>query len=288
MTVSDDTKLRLCLDASFLNDLMISESTKLPTLEISEGLIQKGDYFTTLDLQNCFFHVRLNKSDHDKVAFALPLTSDKEETRYRFFRIKILVYGLKPATLIIHLLTKPLIDHLSKLNIKSTVFIDDIRSNNVSIASVSRDTQVVKEMFSKAGWTFNESKETPPSQEVYYLGFYYSSVTERYKVHGSKIRQVERRIAELEDGTFTAKPRDLASIVGKIVAFELATSYIPRLCCWRYFTWSAKVVTCREDWYRLKRYPKLMIEDLKKAISYVKELSGTIRHKQHAYKDSHH
>ena len=284
VTVSDEEKLRLCLDASYLNDLMVSESTKLPTLEVSEGLIKKGDFFTTLDLKNCFFHIRLNKADHDKVAFALPLTNDRNETRYRYFRIKILAYGLKPATLIVHLLTKPCLDYLSRLNIKATMFIDDIRSNNVSIASVSEDTKIVKEVFKKAGWTFNESKESSPSQEVYYLGFYYNSVTEKYTVHPSKIRQVERRIAELEESP-RAKPKDVATIVGKIIAFELATSYIPRLCCWRYFAWSAKVVTCREDWYRVKNYPKKLIGELKRAISYVKELSGTIRHKQHAYQE---
>ena len=82
VTVSDEIKLRLCLDASFINDLLISESTKLPSLEYSESLIKKGDFFTTLDLQNCFFHVKLHKSDHDKVAFAFPISNNKDEPKY--------------------------------------------------------------------------------------------------------------------------------------------------------------------------------------------------------------
>ena len=285
VTVSDEVKLRLCVDATHLNDLMISESTKMPTLETSEALIKNGDFFTVLDLKNCFFHVRLNKADEDKIAFALPLSSDPEETKYRFFRIKILAYGLKPATLVIHLLTKPCIDHLSNLDIRSVVFIDDIRVNNDSIASVSRDTQVVKDVFSKAGWTFNESKESSPSQEVYYLGFYYDSVKEKYRVHPSKLSQIERRIDEIDDGSYCAKPKDLAKIVGKIIALEIATSYIPRLCCGRYFIWTAKVITCRQDWHITKRFPRTMIQDLRRALSYAKELSGTIRHKQHVYKE---
>ena len=65
--VSDEIKFRLCLDATFLNDLLVSESTKLPTLEWSESLIEKNDFFSTLDLQNCYFHVRLHESDHNKV-----------------------------------------------------------------------------------------------------------------------------------------------------------------------------------------------------------------------------
>ena len=185
--VTDEVKLRLCLDATFINDLLVTESVKLPTLEYSESLIQKNDHFTTLDLQNCYFHVSLYPSDHDKIAFAFPLSEDRNETRYRFFKIKILIYGLKPATLVIHLLTKSLIDHLYHLEVKATIFIDDVRCNNDSDDSVSKDTTTVKSIFSKAGWIFNDSKESPPSQEVYYLGFYYNSITQNTKCTKAKL-----------------------------------------------------------------------------------------------------
>ena len=113
--VNDEVKHRLCLDASHLNDLLLTEATKLPTLEQSEALIEENDFFVTLDLRNAYFHVKLHKDDHDKVAFAFPITNDKNENRFRFFYFKILVYGLKPATMVLNLLTKPLIDHLGKL-----------------------------------------------------------------------------------------------------------------------------------------------------------------------------
>ena len=135
---------------------------------------------------------------------------------------------MKPATLVIHTLTKPLLDHLASKHIKSTIFIDDIRINGKSVETVIKDTSTVKNVFSKAGWTFNDSKETPPSQEVYYLGFFYDSVKQKYRVHENKIRQVERRIQELEKKS-VAKPKEIAAITGKIISFELATSYIPRL-----------------------------------------------------------
>ena len=71
--VTDEVKLRLCFDGTTLNDLMLDETTKLPSLEYSETLIEKGDYFVTLDLQNCYFHVKIHASDHDKIAFAFPV-----------------------------------------------------------------------------------------------------------------------------------------------------------------------------------------------------------------------
>ena len=243
--LTDKVKLRLCLDASYINDLMLTESSKLPNLELHEGLINKDDWMTTLDLANCYFHVRLHEKDHDKVAFAFPKSASKDETEYNYYVIKILVYGLKPASLIISILTKPLMDHLARRNIRATIFIDDIRANNASKEKIEEDTKKIKNVFTKAGWTFNEEKETPPDQSVYYLGFHYDSRTHRYKVHDNKFNQIERRINELKPNE-KVLPTDIASIIGKLIAFELATSYVPRLCCHQYFNWIARVIEDRE------------------------------------------
>ena len=285
--VNDEVKKRLCLDATFLNDLLLSEATALPTLEKAEALVTKDDYFVTLDLRNAYFHVRLHKSDHDKVAFAFPVSNDRNETTFRFFYITILVYGLKPATLVLNILTKPLIDYLATLNIKASIFIDDNRVNNNSATAVSKDVVTVKYVFTKAGWIFNDEKETPPQQEVFYLGFWYSSITGKYKVHENKIRQVERRIKELEEKNLCAAPQELAVIVGKIISFELATSYVPRLRIHKYFSWIARIIKDDRDWRKQKRFPKVLISAFKQAIEDVKKLSGQVRRKHHAYQRFH-
>ena len=269
ITLTDETKLRLCLDASYLNDLMLSESTKLPPLELSENLIDKDDWMTTLDLANCYFHVRLNVQDHGRVAFAFPKSSKENEDRYDFYLIKILIYGLKPATLVINILTKPLIDHLLRRAIKTTIFIDDIRASNASPKEIETDTNEIKAVFRKAGWTFNDKKETSPSQDVYYLGFHYDSRIQRYKVHDSKLNQIEKRIKDLE-GRKSIKPVEMASIVGKLVALELATSYVPRLCCHSYFIWIARVVQHRSQWRQPKAFPSKFIKQLKRALTFAK------------------
>ena len=95
---------------------------------------------------------------------------------------------------------------------------------------------------------------------------------------------MERRIQELE-GKNVAKPKEIAAIVGKIISFELATSYIPRLRCFRYFTWIAKTIKADVDWHRDKSFPKNLVSEFKKAVEDVKEFSGTIRRKKHKYEE---
>ena len=97
------------------------------------------------------------------------------------------------------------------------------------------------------------------------LGFWYSSITGRYQVHDNKIRQVERRIKELEEKNFFATPQELASIIGKIVSFELATSYVPRLRCHKYFSWIARTIKEDKDWRKQKRFPKTLWSSQKEA-----------------------
>ena len=287
ITVEDKVKKRLCLDASHLNDLLLSEPTKLGTLEVSERLVKEGDYFTTLDLSNAYFHVKLHEKDHNKVAFAFPITNDKNEDRYRFFYFKILVYGLKPAAMVLNTLTKPLLDHLATRDIKSNIFIDDQRINNDTAVAVSEDTLIVKKVFNKAGWVFNDEKETPPEQVVYYLGLWFDSTSLRYSVHEHKIAQIERRISKLEERNCSATPQELASIVGKFVSCELATTYAPRLRCHKYFSWLSKVIKTDKDWKNELHFPKSLITAFKKAIQDVREFSGKVRRRRYNYKEIH-
>ena len=91
---------------------------------------------------------------------------------------------------------------------KATIFIDDIRASNASEEGVKNDTKKIKEVFAKAGWTFNNKKETEPNQEVYYLGFRYNSNTQRYMVHPGKLSQIERRIENLEKKN-SVTPREI-------------------------------------------------------------------------------
>ena len=82
--------------------------------------------------------------------------------------------------MVLNLLTKSLIDYLGTLKIRTSIFIDDNRVNNKTAVAVSKDVVIVKQVFTKAGWVFNDDKETPPNQVVYYLGFWYDSTTQKY------------------------------------------------------------------------------------------------------------
>ena len=88
-------------------------------------------------------------------------------------------------------MTKPLMDLISQLGIKSTIYIDDIRITNQCPQAMRNDIITVKQIFNAAGWIFANEKESTISQNFIYLGFYFDTLKMRYSVPSQKIKQLE-------------------------------------------------------------------------------------------------
>ena len=82
--LTGEKKLHPCIDASrHLNKYLNFRKITLESLDVSEQMMEKGDYMTAFDLTNCFFHVKivqehlkyLGFSIHYKVSVLLFLSS---------------------------------------------------------------------------------------------------------------------------------------------------------------------------------------------------------------------
>ena len=275
-----EKKLRLCIDGTYVNQFILTEKTKLPSLRYSENLIQHQDFVKIHDLRNCYFHCKLHESERGKICFAIESREDKK--KFEFYEFLILIYGLKPATLVINILTRPLQDHLLSQGVRSIIFIDDLRVANQRKDGVEEDSKKIKEVYGKAGWIFAEEKESEASQVYIYLGFIFDTRSFKYSIIEGKIVQVEKMVNELSVSSPVAL-RTLAKIVGKIVSFELGCSDLPKLSLHYYFRWIAKMVQCREDWNRKLNISKQLIKGFMQAVSFVKKYSGKIRAKHYNY-----
>ena len=173
-------KKRLCLDCTVINENLIKENTKLPTLKLSESLVEPNDHAKILDMQNAYFHVQISPEDWDKLSFAIPKEDDPDQ--YEFYSFRVLIYGISTATAVLNLLTKPLIDFALTLNIKVTIYIDDLRITCCFRFKLEEQTRTIKQIFNMAGFIFNLEKESDISQEYQYLGFVFNTRSFRYSV----------------------------------------------------------------------------------------------------------
>lgn len=280
-TLHDGTiKKRVCFDATFVNSRLIKEKTKLPTLKLSEALVEHSDFGLCLDLRNCYFHVKLHKSDYGKIAFAVP--KEGSDSEYDFYVVLVMIYGLSPASFIINLLTKPLMDLISSFNIKSVIYIDDIRLTCKSKDLMIEHRRTVRQIFQSAGWEFSDEKESAISREFIFLGFTFNTLSMRYSVPPGKIRQIELLVSQLQANS-PVEPRFLAKIVGKIICLELAVSMLPRLQLWRYFGWITKTIQKPSDWGKPVNISKSLIRNIEAALCSVTKFSGKLRLKNYNY-----
>ncbi|WP_416879678.1 reverse transcriptase domain-containing protein, partial [Litorimonas sp.] len=147
--VTGETKLRPCLDGSrHLNKFLPDRKIKLTTLEISKQMIEEGDWLMGVDLENCFFHVRIRPDFWKYLGFQVQNPTTGESTFYVFKRM---IYGLKVAPSVIDQLTRPIVRHLHTLGIRFSLMCDDGLTMANSKSRAEADHQKVLDVFQCAG-----------------------------------------------------------------------------------------------------------------------------------------
>ena len=149
-------KKRLCLDCTVINENLIKENTKLPSLKLSESLVAPNDYAKIMDMENAYFHVQICRYDWDKLCFAIPTENDPDQ--YEFYSFKVMIYRISTATAVLNLLTKPLIDFALTLNIKVTLYIDDLRITCCFQYKLEVQSTTIKQIFNMAGFMLKLGK----------------------------------------------------------------------------------------------------------------------------------
>ena len=87
--LTGEKKLCPSIDASrHLNKYLNFQKIKLENLDVSEQMMEKGDFMTAFDLTNCFFHVKMAPEHWKYLGFSIYY---KGVTTYYTF--KILIYG---------------------------------------------------------------------------------------------------------------------------------------------------------------------------------------------------
>ena len=115
-----------------------------------------------MDLENCFFHVRVHPAHQKFLGFKWPDPEKKEEV---FFNFKVMVYGSKQAVSVVTRLIRPIVGFLHLNGIKFSIYIDDGRTSaGTRELTISQHNKVL-ETFKEAGWNLQMSKtSTIPTQ----------------------------------------------------------------------------------------------------------------------------
>lgn len=105
--------LRLCLDPKDLNEVIKRQHLELPTLEEITSKLSGAKYFSTLDVKNGFWNIKLSAASSDLCCFNTPFG------RYKFLRMP---FGICSASEVYQHRMRQILDDLDGVD----VYIDDI------------------------------------------------------------------------------------------------------------------------------------------------------------------
>ena len=222
LTVSEKTdyltgevKKRPCLDLSrHINLLLEKCPVKLDDLNSSEKILEQGDYQACWDLVNAYFHINIIPEHRKYLGFSLT----DENGRVRFYEFNVMIYGLAPAAHVITSLTKPLLAHLHKRGIRSTIYIDDGRVVAPSKEQTWAHLNYALKVFESAGWNIQTSKtSTEAVQNLYYQGLWCNTDNMTYSVSEIKLEHVQSTITLLLENQFN-KLKQLSRVAGKLMS----------------------------------------------------------------------
>lgn len=226
--IQGDIKLRPVLDQSRnFNRKCKVEKVKLDHLKTVEYLLSKDDYMMSLDLSNCYFHVKLHPSMYPYFGFKM----EKGGKNFYYYST-VMFYGTSSAVNVVTNLLRPLKTFFHALFIKYSCYIDDARICHADREACICQFEFCKLVFNLAGWTVNTEKSSKePEQNLYFLGFYNDSKLLKYFAHPAKLTELNLLISELLDfhHSHPIKAKLVARLLGKIAALTPAFGNIMRI-----------------------------------------------------------
>lgn len=205
--------LRPVLNLRLLNAFIAPRHFKMENLKIVTASLEKGDYLTSLDLQDAFHHVLIHPRSRKYLQF---------RWRGKIYQFKVLPFGLSLAPLVFTKILRPVLRWARAQGIRLYAYLDDLLIAARSKEQAIRDTARVQRKLQELGFLINTAKShTTPTQVLQHLGFIINTKEMTLSVPGDKIRDIRREAAKMiHKGKATL--RQLSSFIGKTNAMTAA------------------------------------------------------------------
>ena len=256
-------KKRLCLDLSrHINYHLADNPVKLSDLRNCQCLIAKGDYQMCMDLENAFFHIKVNESHQDYLGFKWFDENANVDVYYVF---TVMVYGIKPAVSIITRIIKPIVSFLHSHGVKYSIYIDDGRTSASSGELTLAQHNLAIETFKAAGWNIQQSKTSVmPTQVLLYQGVITDSRHMLYRLPEYKKIHLKNSLLSLlsiAQNDSEIDLRSLAKVAGTLASCDFALGPVIRVMARSFHSFIASQALTG-GWDISVKIPSLIAQDL--------------------------
>ena len=206
-----NNRWRPILDLSTLNTFLNTESFKMETPETIRTSLQAGEWVTSIDFKDAYFHIPIHSQSRKYMRFHIQGHS---------YQFKALPFGLSTAPMEFTVVAKEVKLMALRQGIRIHQYLDDWLVRASTLHTCLQHTQTLVTLCQELGWLVNKEKsELTPKQVFNFVGY-------QFDLKEGKVRPTEERWQALTDKirSMMSDPvcpvRKFMSLIGLLTATE--------------------------------------------------------------------
>ena len=206
-----NNRWRPILDLSTLNTFLNTESFKMETQETIRSSLQVGEWVTSIDFKDAYFHIPIHSQSRKYMRFHIQGQS---------YQFKALPFGLSTAPMEFTVVAKEVKLMALRQGIRIHQYLDDWLVRASTLHTCLQHTQTLVTLCQELGWLVNKEKsELAPKQVFNFVGY-------QFDLKEGKVRPTEERWQALTDRirSMMSDPvcpvRKFMSLIGLLTATE--------------------------------------------------------------------
>ena len=179
-----NNRWRPILDLSTLNTFLNTESFKMETPETIRTSLQAGEWVTSIDFKDAYFHIPIHSQSRKYMRFHIQGQS---------YQFKALPFGLSTAPMEFTVVAKEVKLMALRQGIRIHQYLDDWLVRASTLHTCLQHTQTLVTLCQELGWLVNKEKsELTPKQVFNFVGY-------QFDLKEGKVRPTEERWQALTD-----------------------------------------------------------------------------------------
>ena len=206
-----NNRWRPVLDLSTLNTFLNTESFKMETPETIRTSLQAGEWVTSIDFKDAYFHIPIHNQSRKYMRFHL---------QGRSYQFKALPFGLSTAPMEFTVVAKEVKLMALQKGIRIHQYLDDWLVRASTHDTCLQHTQTLVTLCQELGWLVNKEKsELVPKQVFNFVGY-------QFDLTEGRVRPTEERWQTLPDkirsilSDLVCPVRQFMSLIGLLTATE--------------------------------------------------------------------
>ena len=206
-----DNKWRPILDLSNLNPFLKTKKFKMETPETIRTSLQKGEWVTSIDFKDAYFHIPIHEQSRKYLIFHI------QGQNYQF---KALPFGLSTAPMEFTIIAKEVKLMAIQNGIRIHQYLDDWLVRATSHQVCLQHAQVLVKMCRHLGWLVNvEKSELEPKQVFNFVGYQFDLESGRVRPTPDRWQSLQDKILDLLSLP-ACLVREFMSLIGLLTATE--------------------------------------------------------------------